>query len=234
MPRASALPPPCLRGRPCTPARGGSSQRTEDLRLVVDGEDPRHSAARSRATIVSPPPGVSSASSSPPIASMNPFATARPSPTPSLWPASPRRWNGLKRRSRSSAGTPRPRSTTRMSTVPSTTPARHRRRHPGRRKADRVRDHVGECALEEPAIGEDTRQRVVDVESHGAIRGAEAGERRREHLVQCDRGGRDVERSRLQPAHVEEIADERVEPVGLLLDRGKELVACRGRPSTSR
>ena len=36
----------------------------------------------SRNTIVSPPPGVSSISTSPPIASTKPFATARPSPTP--------------------------------------------------------------------------------------------------------------------------------------------------------
>ena len=38
------------------------AERTEDLRLVVDDQDPRHSAALSRSTTVSPPPGVSSTS----------------------------------------------------------------------------------------------------------------------------------------------------------------------------
>ena len=56
----------------------------EDLGFVVDGEDAGHSAARNRATIVRPPPGVSSASISPPIASRKPLATASPSPMPSL------------------------------------------------------------------------------------------------------------------------------------------------------
>ena len=73
--------------------------------------------------MVSPPPGVSSASISPPMASMKPFATARPRPTPSLWPESPSRWNGLKSRSHSERWTPGPRSTTRTSTTPSSTPA---------------------------------------------------------------------------------------------------------------
>ena len=50
----------------------------------MDGQDARHWAAFSRATMVSPPPGVSSTRFSPPIASRKPFATARPSPTPSL------------------------------------------------------------------------------------------------------------------------------------------------------
>ena len=48
---------------------------------------------------VRPPPGVSSSSTLPPIASMNPRATASPRPTPArvLW--SPRRWNGWNTRS---------------------------------------------------------------------------------------------------------------------------------------
>ena len=66
-------------------------ERAPDLRLVVDDEDAGHSATGRRATMVSPPPGVSSASISPPIASRKPFATARPSPTPSLCPESPSR-----------------------------------------------------------------------------------------------------------------------------------------------
>src|SRR5262245_11347498 len=92
------------------------AERAQDLRLVVDDEDPRHSATRRRVTIVSPPPGVLSTSTSPPIASTKPFATARPRPTPSSELESPIRWNGMNRRSTSVAGTPGPWSTTRTST----------------------------------------------------------------------------------------------------------------------
>ena len=44
--------------------------------------------------MVRPPPGVSSAASVPPIASMKPRATARPRPTPAPAAVSPSRWNG--------------------------------------------------------------------------------------------------------------------------------------------
>ena len=72
-------------------------QGAQDLRLVVDDEDAGHvrllrprrarpvggrRAAGSAAIMVSPPPGVSSGSSVPPIASARPRDRARPSPTP--------------------------------------------------------------------------------------------------------------------------------------------------------
>ena len=60
------------------------AERAQDLRLVVDDEDAASfGSPAGAATMVSPPPGVSSTSISPPIASTKPFATARPSPTPS-------------------------------------------------------------------------------------------------------------------------------------------------------
>src|SRR5262249_31281344 len=77
----------------------------EDLRLVVDHEDPCHGAASNPITIVSPPPGVSSTVSSPSIASTNPFATASPSPPPLPFRRSPRRWNGRNLRFRCPGGT---------------------------------------------------------------------------------------------------------------------------------
>ena len=58
------------------------AQAAEDLRFVVDDQDARHGSALNASTIVSPPPGVSSTSTSPPIASTNPRATARPRPDP--------------------------------------------------------------------------------------------------------------------------------------------------------
>ena len=65
--------------------------------------------APSSITIVSPPPGVSSASRVPPIASTNPFDSARPRPTPAVLSVSPSRWNGTNTSSRRSAGNARAR-----------------------------------------------------------------------------------------------------------------------------
>ena len=66
--------------------------------------------------MVSPPPGVSSGSSDPPIASAKPRDSARPSPTPAVLSLSPSRWNGTKIRIRSASGMPGPRSITSSST----------------------------------------------------------------------------------------------------------------------
>ena len=55
-------------------------QRTEDLRLVVDDQDPGHRAAFSRTTTVSPPPGVSSTSIEPFIASTKPLRDGQAEP----------------------------------------------------------------------------------------------------------------------------------------------------------
>ena len=78
------------------------AQRPPQRRFVFDHEDLAHDHAPSvpdsanAKVMVVPPPGVSSSCSSPPIASVNPRATARPRPTPAPpGPrASPRRWNG--------------------------------------------------------------------------------------------------------------------------------------------
>src|SRR5581483_4556876 len=107
-------------------------QGPEDLRLVVDDEDPLGghavtsggsmgtsgpSAVGRTTTMVVPPPGVSSTVSSPPMATVKPRATARPRPTPAPEERSPSRWNGRNTRSRSAGGMPGPWSTTRTSTA---------------------------------------------------------------------------------------------------------------------
>ena len=81
---------------PTRPKVGG--QRAEHLRLVVDAEDPVHTGLRAGAlttgtvsTAVSPPPGVSSSSSRPPIAPVSPSAMASPRPRPPDAALSPRR-----------------------------------------------------------------------------------------------------------------------------------------------
>src|SRR3984957_18142152 len=114
------------RGRHLVVARGQvDPQRAEDRRLVVDDEDAGHwstpSVARTPLTragsvtlTVRPPPGVSTATIVPPIASANPLATASPSPTPGE--RASRRANGSKIRSLKPAGPPPPWSNTASTT----------------------------------------------------------------------------------------------------------------------
>ena len=162
-------------------------ERAEDLRLVVDDEDARHAAVRSRATTVRPPPGVSSTSISPPIASTKPFATARPSPTPSSGPAvaealeRPEQALPVLRRD---AG---PAVGDADVQHPSTAPAVIRAGGPRGEYADRVLDHVRERALEQPRVREHARQRLRRRRRRRLVADAEAVQRRGEDLVEPDR-----------------------------------------------
>ncbi len=72
-------------------------------------------------------------------------------------------------------------------------------------------------------IDVDARQvlRDVDVDRTAVI--GQAGERLRHHLVKPDPPAHERERPGLDPTHVEEVADQAVEPVRLLLDRREEL-----------
>ena len=110
----------------------GDAQGAHELRVVVGDEDlhggllqgdgphalstQRRRAARSlgrvdpasatgsSTTIVSPPPGVSSGVSVPPMPSTNPRDRARPRPRPVVLSVSPRRWKGAKMSLRRSGG----------------------------------------------------------------------------------------------------------------------------------
>src|SRR5205085_10987278 len=83
-------------------------ERPDQLHVVVRDQDlhlpttPRCPAIGSRTTTVSPPPGVSSTSIVPPMPSVNPRASARPSPSPVSLSVSPSRWNGWNTSSRRS------------------------------------------------------------------------------------------------------------------------------------
>ena len=166
-------------------------ERAQDLRLVVDDEDACHRAPlrRRRRRSVSPPPGVSSTASSPPIASTNPRATARPSPTP-VAVAGCRRGAGTAgtcARARSS-GMPGPRSMTRRSTRPSTAPASTRTG--GRPASTRARSRRGwrAPARAAPASATHARERLGDVDVDGARpsgRGSRAAAGT--HLLEPDR-----------------------------------------------
>src|SRR5215470_15746291 len=112
-------------------------ERPDDLRLVVNDEHPAHDGtwsalsgwvcspgrvravpgtAGSESSMVRPPPGVSSGSKVPSIASVRPFDNARPRPMPVVLSVSPSRWNGTNIRPACSLGMPGPRSMTRNST----------------------------------------------------------------------------------------------------------------------
>ena len=110
---ASASVPVAARAHLVVAGAQVDAQGPQDLRLVVDDEDAGHrrclvcvragpgaaggDAGRRRGsetTMVSPPPGVSSGSRVPPMASARPRDSASPRPTPVVLSVSPRRWNG--------------------------------------------------------------------------------------------------------------------------------------------
>ena len=77
--------------------RADSTDKVEALDAGADDcpfESAGAGAAGSDRVMVRPPPGVSSGSSVPPIASVRPRDRARPSPTPVVLSVSPSRWNG--------------------------------------------------------------------------------------------------------------------------------------------
>ena len=126
---------------------------------------------------------------------------------------------------------PGPGRSTRRSTRSPTAPASTRIAASGgvwRRAFD---DQVGDGPLEQGGVGEDRRQRLgdVDLDAVGRLaRGSTA--RRRRPRPSRRRHGAAPDGAGLEAAHVEEVADEGVEPVGLLVDRLEELVGGVGRP----
>ena len=205
-------------------------ERAQQLRLVVDDEDAAHSAARSRSTIVRPPPGVSSTSI---VAAHRLDEALGDGETEAHALAVRRVAETLERHEHAVALVARhPRAPVGDADVDE--PVDRAGGDPGvralGREANGVLDDVRERALEQPGIGEDARQRLGDVELDVSVFEAEAVECGREDLLEPDRHRADLERASLDPAHVEEVPDERVEPVGLLVDRVQELAPLVVRP----
>ena len=90
---------------------------------------------------------------------------------------------------------------------------------------DGVRHDVREGPLEEPGVGEHAWEVIRHVDQHPVRGRADAAQGDGDDLLQPHRQGVHVERSRLEAAHVEKVAHERVEPVGVLVDRMEELVS---------
>ena len=86
-----------------------------------------------------------------------------------------------------------------------------------------VRDHVRQRALEQTRVGEDGWERFLQVKRDVGSARTETAQRSRQHLVEIDGFLVDLERVSLQAAHIEEVAHEGVQAVGLLVDRVEKL-----------
>ena len=179
--------------------------------------------------MVEPPPGVSSTVE---LAAhgLDEARGRRPGrgPTPGAVGLSPSRWNGSKTRSGVRRAMPGPWSMTRRSTRPPTAPASTRTGSPGGSEPQGVGDQVGDGPLEQGRVGlrpaGASRARRRRRRGLGRPRLAEA--RRRRPPRGRRRRRRHDERAGLEAAHVEQVADEAVEPVGLLVDGDEERSRC--------
>ncbi len=99
-------------------------------------------------------------------------------------------------------------------------PGGHDRRLTGRGVRDRVGEEVCEHPFQQARVGSHEREIVGDDQPDGHRRvGIWMGQRG--HLVTEGRPQERLERACAQPAHVEQVADQAVQPVGRLLD-GRE------------
>ncbi len=175
-----------------------------------------------------PPPGVSSTSISPSIASTKPCATASPSPTPPSCASVAEPLERLEdalavRRGHARAAV----DDAQVDRSRPTAPASTRTGGAGRRVAERVRRSTLAIARSSRPGSASTRGSVSGTSTSTSRRdGAEAARARRARPRRARRASASTcERAGLQPAHVEQVADEGVEAVGLLVDRLQELAA---------
>ncbi len=172
-----------------------------------------------RITIVHPPPGVSSTSSSPPTTSTNPRATASPGRHLRRFSESPSRWNGsedqVDGRSRRIPG---PRSMTRMSTRPATCAGLDA--EPAAAGVDQcVVDQVGHRPLEEHRVGPRPAGLGGGTSTdYRLASSAQAGDGGLDHLVDVGAPVQHLHRAGLQTAHVQQVLDQAVQAIGLVVD----------------
>ena len=221
-------------------------QRADDGRLVVDHQDPGH-VSRLRRAASGPPVarGLADADgrrrsgrrpACPRGGARRPWRRR----SPGRWPGRGRRpsrgpsvrWKGSKTCSRSSARRcpgpgRRPGGRPRRATVPAST----RTGRAGGRPLQRVVDQVGHHPLEQGPVGDDRREVFGHVHDHFVGPGPEAGQRGQRPPPSTVTGTRlGADGAGLEAAHVEQVADQAVEAVGLLLDGAQELRLLLGRP----
>ncbi len=129
----------------------------------------------------------------PPMASMNPFATHRPSPTPGVASRSPSRWNGANTRVRLLRQAPPVVDDAQLDLVAVRAGPDRDLGLVGRDLAVAV--HIDRSARPEPAVP----QRVVDDVRDHPFQQPEIGEHRRQVLVHVDRHRRAARRPRTAP-----------------------------------
>ena len=219
-------------------------QRTQHVRIVVDAQDAAHRSAPIRAE--STRAGRHAAARRPRSGRRRACRAARacrPSPMSVRWRwpardpardavvASPSRWNGCRTFARCLGWMPGPS----IDDLQQHVVVRAARRGPrtGRSAGDHVIAFDTRLATTRsssagigPHVGQVDRQIQLDVVGSTA----QAVQRRRQHLLERHSAQRGTEGARLQPAEVEQVGDDRRQPVGLVLDRLEEVVAHRGRP----
>ena len=95
----------------------------------------------------------------------------------------------------------------------------------GRAVAQRVGDDVDQHPFQQARVGGGGRQVGRDVRADRRGRRAKFVQRQGYGVLQADRGGRDAEDAGLEPAHVQQVADQPGEPVQRLLGGLQQLLA---------
>ena len=200
-------------------------QSAQDLRLVVDDEDPHvahlttatcsAAAGRSRTNVEPPCSLDGSTRMTPPFASAKPRAIARPRPLPRPSPLP--RSNGSKIRSRSAATIPGPRS--RTADEHSACARRARRDRDGigrRRELQRVLQQVHEHTLDLRGVDADRQGgRFLKRDRDTIGLAAELFERPGEHDVDGPHLGTAHGRARIEPREIEQVLDKPLEAMHL-------------------
>ena len=208
------------------------AERAEDLRLVVDDEDPRHRRRPEPDDHRQPAArrvlDLELAAHRLDEALRDREAESDASPLPRVAEALERAGTSARA---PSAGCPGPRSTTRTSTASPDGAGDDAHGVARRASGDRVRDHVRERALEQPGSASTRGSVSATSTSTSAARAPMLASAAGITSSSADGACRLTSSAPgLEAAHVEQVADERVEPVGLLVDRGEELVRVVGRP----
>ena len=125
---------------------------------------------------------------------------------------------------------PGPRSTTRSSTRPPAVEPSTRTGASAELNARAFDDQVRDGPLEQRGVDVDARQVLGHVDHDVVAASGQARERPQHHLVEADPARREAQHAALDAAHVEQVAHQVGEPVGLLLDRREELVTLRVGP----
>ena len=184
--------------------------------------------------MVSPPPGVSSAVSVPPIASVKPLATARPSPTPVACGDVVEALEGLEHPDDAFCGDSLAvvddaqfsRGAAVQGCVAEAACSSDEDDVGVGRVFDGVLHDVRDDAFEHSGVGVDFGHVSRQLHPHPACRGSVEGGRN--HFVPAHRFDERVDGIGRDPGHVQQVAHQRVQPVGAFVDGGEQVLLLLG------